>query len=284
MNALRKKQLITAVKVIGAVVFALIMLIPFMWMFSVSFKATKDVLIWPPSLLPKDGKLSSFVGFTNYKTVLNDIPFMKFLVNSVITATAVTAGTIITSTLGGYIFSKYSFKGKNTLFLLILATMMIPFDVIVIPLYLMVRRLGLLNNLLALIIPGLVSAYGIFLCRQFIGGIPDELTQAARIDGCSEFGIYAKIIIPLSGPVIAALGIFTFMGNWDSFLWPLLVIDNINIRTLPLGISIFRSQFGVQKWNVIMASVVLSILPVLLVFMFAQKYFVEGIALSGLKM
>lgn len=284
MSALRKKQLITAVKVIGAVVFALIMLIPFMWMFSVSFKATKDVLIWPPSLLPKDGKLSSFVGFENYKTVLNDIPFMKFLINSVITATAVTAGTIITSTLGGYIFSKYDFKGKNTLFLLILATMMIPFDVIVIPLYLMVRRLGLLNNLLALIIPGLVSAYGIFLCRQFIGGIPDELTQAARIDGSSEFGIYAKIIIPLSGPVIAALGIFTFMGNWDSFLWPLLVIDNINIRTLPLGISIFRSQFGVQKWNVIMASVVLSILPVLLVFMFAQKYFVEGIALSGLKM
>lgn len=201
-----------------------------------------------------------------------------------VTASAVTLGTIITSTLGGYIFAKYDFKGKNVIFLLILATMMIPFDVIVIPLYLMVRNLGLLNNLLALIIPGLVSAYGIFLCHQFISGIPNDLTAAARIDGCSEFGIYAKIIIPLSGPVIAALGIFTFMGNWDSFLWPLLVIDNINIRTLPLGISIFRSQFGIAKWNIIMASVVLSILPVLAVFLFAQKYFVEGIALSGLKM
>lgn len=284
MRPRQKSLFYGGIKLIGALFLAAVMLLPFLWIVATSFKYSKDVLIYPPSFLPKDGSIMSYCGFENYLVVLNDIPFFRFLSNSLVTATCVTLGTLITSTLAGYIFSKYEFKGREVWFTLVLATMMIPFDVIVIPVYLMVRAFGLLNSLAALIIPGLVSAYGIFLCRQFIGGIPTPLIDAARIDGSSEFGIYVRVILPLSGPVIAALGVFTFMSNWDSFLWPLLVIDNISKRTLPLGLSIFRSQFGIAKWNVIMASTVLAILPVMVVFMAAQKHFIKGIALSGMKM
>lgn len=278
-----KNRAYLVAKIVFALLLAAIMLLPFLWMISTSFKFSKDTISYPPSFFPEGG-LMGFAGFENYLTVLNDIPFFRFLLNSIVTAVSVTAGTLITSTLAGYIFAKHEFRGREVWFLLILGTMMIPFDVQVIPLYLMVRSFGLLNNLLALILPGLVSAYGIFLCRQFISGIPTALVDAARIDGSSELGIYIRIILPLSVPVMSALGIFTFMANWDSFLWPLLVIDNLSRRTLPLGLSLFRSQFGTAKWNVIMASTVLSILPVMLVFLLAQRNFIEGITLSGMKL
>jgi len=283
MNRKAKVWVYLLIKLAGCVAIALVMLMPFLWMVSTSFKFSKDAIKYPPTLIPEGG-IMAFAGFENYMAVFNDIPFFKYLSNSVIVAVLVTTGTLLTSTLAGFIFAKYEFKGRTILFFAILGTMMIPFDVVVIPLYLMVRQFGLLNKLAVLIIPGLVSAYGIFLCRQFMQGMPTALTDAARIDGCSEVGIYVRIILPLSIPVMSALGIFTFMSNWDSFLWPLLTIDDLTKRTLPLGLSLFRSQFGVAKWNLIMAGTVLSILPVMLVFLIAQKNFIEGITLSGMKM
>ena len=279
MQYRQKRLLFTILKLILCGFLFLIMIFPFLWMVMTSFKYNWDVVAFPPRILPQE-----FAGFGAYATVFTEIPFATFFLNSVIVAVAVTVSTLFTSTLAGYIFAKFEFRGKKYLFLAILATMMIPFDVICIPLYLMIRQAGLVNSLWALIIPGFVSAYGIFLCRQFISGIPDALIDAARIDGSTEFGIYFKVIIPLSVPVLSALAIFTFMSNWDSFLWPLIVLDDVSKKTLPLGLSLFRQSFGMAQWNVIMAGAVVSILPVIVVFLFAQKNFIEGIALSGMKM
>lgn len=279
MGRTGKDYVYTALKLLLCAFLCLIMLFPFLWMVFTSFKHNWDVVQFPPRILPQE-----FAGFVAYEKVFTEIPFFTFFKNSGITAIFVTLGTLFTSSLGGYVFAKFEFRGKRALFLMILATMMIPFDVICIPLYLLVRQMGLLNNLAALILPGLVSAYGIFLCRQFMGGIPDALVDASRIDGCSEFGIYFKIILPLSVPVLSALAIFTFMANWDSFLWPLIVLDDVSQKTLPLGMSMFRQTFGMARWNVIMAGAVVSILPVMAVFLAAQKNFIEGITLSGMKM
>lgn len=272
------KMLILCLKLLTSAFIMLVMLAPFIWMVSTSFKYNWDAISYPPKFFPQE-----FAGFSSYVRVFTDIPFFKFFTNSVLVATAVTLGALFSSSLAGYIFAKFEFKGRDALFIGILATMMIPFEVILIPLYLIVRGMGLVNSLWALIIPGLVSAYGIFLSRQFMTGIPSALIDAARIDGCGEFQIYVRIVMPLSKPVLSALGIFVFMANWDSFIWPLLVLDDLTKRTLPLGLALFRQQFGVMDWNVIMAGALISILPVMTVFFFAQKSFIEGIALSGLK-
>jgi len=274
----RMETLKTVIKAVACLAICVIMLAPFVWMVSTSFKYNWDAISFPPRFLPQE-----FAGFGAYKRVLTEIPFGRFLSNSVIVAVAVTVGVLFTSSLAGYIFAKFDFWGKEQIFLGILATMMIPFQVIVIPVYILVYQMKMLNTLWALIIPRLVSAYGIFLMRQFMSGIPSALIDAARIDGCSEFGIYARIVLPLSKPALSALGIFTFMASWDDFLWPLLVLDDLPKRTLPLGLALFRQQFGMMDWNVIMAGTLLSILPVLIVFFAAQKNFIEGIALSGIK-
>mgnify|MGYP000908158572 CR=1 FL=1 len=265
-------------KAIVSIVASVVMLGPFIWMVSTSFKHNWDAISFPPRFLPTE-----FAGFGAYRRVFTEIPFFSFLSNSVIVAIAVTAGVLLTSALAGYIFAKFRFWGRDIMFLGILATMMIPFQVILIPVYIIVNDMRMLNTLWALIIPRLVSAYGIFLMRQFMLGIPTALIDAARIDGCTEFGIFAKIVLPLSKPALSALGIFTFMASWDDFLWPLLVLDDLPKRTLPLGLALFRQQFGMMDWNVIMAGTLVSILPVLLVFFAAQRNFIEGITLSGIK-
>ena len=257
---------------------ACIMLGPFAWMVSTSFKHNWDAISFPPRLLPTE-----FAGFGAYLRVFQEIPFFQFFLNSTMVAVAVTIGVLFTSSLSGYIFAKFDFWGRDFLFIAVLATMMVPFQVIVIPVYIIVNDFGLLNTLWALIIPRLVLAYGIFLVRQFMFGIPTDLIHAARIDGCSEFGIYARIILPLSKPVLSALGIFVFMFSWDDFLWPLLVIDDMGKRTLPLGLALFRQVFGTLDWNVVMAGTLLSVLPVLLVFFVLQRNFIQGITLTGFK-
>lgn len=267
-----------SLQIIMSLFIAIIMLAPFIWMISTSFKYNWDVIAFPPKFLPTE-----FAGFGSYIRVVTEIPFFNFLYNSLFVAVLVTFGALFTSSLSGYILAKFKFRGRYVLFVFVLATMMVPFEIILIPLYIIMNYFGLLNSLWALIIPGLVSAYGIFLVRQFMMGIPGELMDAARIDGSSEFGIYIRIILPLSKPVLSALGIFIFMTNWDSFIWPLLVLDDMDKRTLPLGLAIFRQQFGTSDWNLIMAGTLLSILPVMIVFFVAQKHFIEGITLSGLK-
>jgi multiple sugar transport system permease protein len=219
----------------------------------------------------------------NYLAVLDEMPMGRFYWNSLYVATISTVAVLFTSSLGGYIFEKFRFPGKEILFVGIVATMMVPFPVRVIPLYIIFRDLGLLDTLAGLYVGALMSAYGIFLMRQFMKGIPGQLLDAARIDGSSEFRTFSQIVLPLCKPAMSALGIFHFMTEWDSFLWPLLVIDSVQRRTLPLGLAAYRHGFGMLEWHKIMASAMLAMIPVLIVFLIGQRQFIEGITLTGIK-
>lgn len=275
---MREKSIFKKViKTVIFIVIAFIFLLPFYWMIVTSLKTSGEILQFPPTLIPNN------ITFENYINVFKKVPMLMFFRNSLFVAFMVTVVSIFTSTLGGYVLAKFNFKGKNIIFLLILSTLMIPITVIVIPLYMMTISTGLKNTLWALIIPGFVSALGIFLIRNYLAAIPNSYIESARIDGCSEFMIYWRIILPLLKPAIAAIAIFIFMGNWNSFFWPLIVIDDLSKRTLPLGIGLFTQAFGVQSWNLIMAASLISIIPVLIIFLFLQNFFIKGITLSGLK-
>jgi len=272
-----KNLLKIVLKILFFAIIAFVWLLPFWWMFITAFKTQGEILQYPPTMYPQEWTIQSFID------VFTKVPLFTFFKNSIIVSFAVTIVAVFTSTIGGYIFAKFKFKGKNFYFLSILSTIMVPLTVIIIPLYIMTISVGLKNSLLALIIPGWVSALGIFLVRNYLYAIPNSYIEAARIDGCSEFMIYVRIILPLLKPVISAIFIFIFMANWDSFFWPLIVIDETSKRTLPIGLGLYTQGFGVQSWNMIMAATLLSILPILVVFIFLQRYFIKGIALTGLK-
>jgi multiple sugar transport system permease protein len=254
------------------------MLFPFYWAVVTSFKAPQDLSTDPPLFWPQN-----FAIATNYSYVFQQLNMGQLFLNSFYVATVSTAVVLFTSSLGGYVFEKIRLRGKEILFLVILATIMVPFPVRMIPLYLIFRDLGLINTLEALFVGSLVSAYGIFLMRQFIKTVPSELLDAARIDGCNEFYIYLRIALPLCKAALAALGIFHFIHEWDSFLWPLLMINDKSLHTLPLGLASFRNLFNVQQWNVISAGAMTAMVPVVVVYLMAQRHFVRGIALSGIK-
>jgi ABC-type glycerol-3-phosphate transport system permease component len=223
------------------------------------------------------------VGLQNYFEVVTRIDFFAYLRNSVTVSVVVTIGALFTSSLAGYIFAKFSFRGRDTIFFLIVATMMVPFHVMLIPLFLIVRTMGLYDSLWALIIPGLVTAWGIFLMRQNMKSIPTEMLDAARMDGASELAIFLRIVLPISKPALSALGVFIFMHYWNDFLWPLIVIEDAPKRTLPLGLALFSEGFGIARWNLVMAATVMTVLPILIVFALAQRNFIEGITLGSVK-
>jgi multiple sugar transport system permease protein len=248
---------------------AVVVLFPFYW----------AVMAKPPIFFPHNP-----VGFANYQEIIRRVPLLSYYRNSLTVSGLVTLSTLLTCSLAGYIFAKFDFFAKRVLFIVILATMMIPFQVIVIPIYIIFHSLKLLDSLWALIIPGLVSAYGIFLMRQFMKTIPSELIDAARIDGCSEFGIFWRVVIPLCKPALSALGIFTFMLSWDDFFWPLLVLQSEKNFTLPFGVYQFGSwMIHGQYTPLIMAIATMAMIPVLIVFLIGQRQFIEGITLTGLK-
>ena len=257
---------------------SLISLLPFAWMLLSSFKTLKEVRQIPPTFLPQEFTLD------NYERVLTDedLPLAIFYRNSAIIALANVVQVLFTSSLFGYIFAKFEFKGKKALFWFILSMMMIPSQMTMIPGYLILAKLGLINNLLGLIIPAAIDAFGIFLFRQFALSIPNELLDAARVDGAGEFQIYRRIVLPQLGPALATFGMLTFMFNWNAYLWPLIVLTEKNVRTLPIILTWFSNQM-VDKTNLTMAASVLVILPVLVVFLFVQRWIVEGITLSGMK-
>lgn len=257
---------------------SLIALLPFVWMILSSFKTLKEIRQIPPTFIPQEFTLD------NYATVLDDpdLPLGIFYRNSAIIAFANVIQVLFTSSLFGYIFAKFEFKGKKALFWFILSLMIIPHQMTMIPGYLILARLGLINNLLGLIIPAAIDAFGIFLFRQFALSIPNELLDAARVDGAGEFYIYRRIVLPQLGPALATFGMLTFMFNWNAYLWPLIVLTEKNVRTLPIILTWFSNQ-QVDKTNLTMAASVLVILPVLFVFLLVQKWIVEGITLSGLK-
>jgi multiple sugar transport system permease protein len=253
-------------------------LIPFLWMLGTSFKSATEIVRLPPTLIPETFTLRS------YQTIFNDprVPLARFYLNSIIVSFSIVSMVLFTSSLAGFVFSKYQFFGKNLWFTLILASMMIPFQVTMIPLYLILVRLGITDSLLGLIVPGATSAFGIFLMRQFIDGIPSELIDAARIDGASEFGIYSRIILPQMGAALATLGIFQFMGTWNDYLWPLIVITTTERRTLPIMLTWYNSQHG-SRADLTMAASVLVILPILVIYFLFQRWIVRGIAMTGFK-
>ena len=255
---------------------ALLFLTPFLLMVVSAFKTQAEVLRTPPTIFPVAPTLDGF------RTLLHDAPYGQWYRNSMVVATAVTAAVLLTSSLAGYVFAKFEFPAKRALFLLVLSTMMIPFPVLLIPTYLIVDKLELLNSLWALIVPGMVSAFGIFLMRQFIAGIPNDLIEAARIDGASEWSIYGRIIVPLVRPALAALGVFSFLASWNDYLWPLVAINDLEKSTVPLALAFFNTAQA-QRYDLIMAAATLAVAPVLVVFLIFQRQIVKALVLAGMK-
>ncbi len=270
-RTLRGRALATyAALLIGAVV----MLAPLIWMVLASFKSLPEILTYPPTILPKGLRTA------NYETVLTQSNYPRYFLNSIIVAVVSVAAILLTSSLAGYAFAKFRFPGRDVLFVLVLATLMIPFQVRVIPLYVLASDLGILNSYAGLVLPSLVDAFGIFLMRQFIQSIPNDLIDAARADGASEIRIFVAIILPLVKPALSALAIFTLITSWESFLWPLLVASSTDLYTLPLGLSQFAGRFFTRV-DLQMAASTLTVLPLLIVFLIMQRRFIEGIATTG---
>jgi ABC-type glycerol-3-phosphate transport system permease component len=250
---------------------------PFLWLILSSFKTGADIVALPVHLLPRQWTLSA------YQMVWTKTSLPRAYANSVGVSTAIVATVLFTSSLGGFVFARLDFPGRKLLFYFILATTMVPFVTLLIPLYIVMLKLHLLNTYMALWLPGAVSSFGIFLCRQFIYGIPVDLYDAAKIDGAGDFAIYWRIILPLIRPVLSALAIFTFLGSFNSYLWPLVVLNDQQLFTLPLVLVQVSQTFGGMNYQGVMAGSVLACLPSLLVYLIFQRNFVRGIALSGLK-
>jgi len=255
---------------------AVVMLIPMVWMLVTSLETLNETRHFPPVLLPH----TLVPG--NYTQVLQQAPFARWFVNTMIVTVATVAGNLLFCSLAGYAFARIKFFGREVVFVLLLVTLMIPFQVVMIPTFIIVKDLGLINTLNALIVPNLANAFGVFLLRQFFRTLPVELEEAARIDGASRLSVLFKIVLPLSGPVLATLAVITFLWTWNDFLWPLITIYTPNNMTLQLGLTEFQGTHQ-DATNLLMAANVMSLLPVLLLFFLAQKYFIRGIATSGLK-
>lgn len=255
---------------------ALLVLVPILWLIFSTFKPEKEIISYPPTFWPKTLTL------VNFSTVSQRIKIWRYVLNSVIYAGGTTTLAVIVNSLAGYAYARFDFKGKNICFLFTLATMMIPFQVIMVPSFLVVYKAGLYNTYWGLIIPRVVVATSIFMMRAAFTGLPKELEDAGRIDGLSEFGIYTRIMLPQVKPALICLIILSFNGSWNDLLWPMLVASKTDMRTLANGLALFVGEFTVQ-YGAAFAGTMISLVPMLLMFIFGQKYFVEGMASSGLK-
>lgn len=255
---------------------ALFMVVPFLWMLSTSLKVDQYVLAMPPQFFPQPLNLHSYLRLTEL------FPIRRMFFNSLFVATFTTLGQLLTSSMAAYAFARMRFRGRDALFLLYLATLMIPFQVTITPLFILMRYLGWINTYQGLIAPGVFSAFGTFLLRQFFLSLPRDLEEAAFIDGATHFTVYWRIILPLARPALATLAVFAFMGSWNAFLWPLFVVRDEQLMTLPVGLATLHGRWLTQ-WNLVMAGSVITVIPMLVVYLLAQKYFVKGVVLSGLK-
>ena len=283
--------------------FGITMIFPFLWMVSTSLKDPGDVFTYPPEWIPDP------VVVGNYSKAWHAVPFARGYINSTFIALTVTLGQVFTSSLAAYAFARLQFPGRDKLFLAYLATMMIPGAVTMIPVFILLRMMPEVLNVIfrtdfwnsdlymgsffvgkpigidsyfALIVPGFFSAYGTFMLRQFFMGIPRDLEDAARIDGCTKMGTYFRIILPLSKPALATLTIFTFMGSWRNFMWPLIVTNSMELKTLPIMLASFQGLYTTD-WTLLMAGSIIVMLPMLVVFIFGQRFFVSGIRLGAIK-
>lgn len=272
-NALIRQIIIYVILILIAAA----MIVPFLWMCSASIKGDKDVFQMNPFVwIPAQPKWS------NYSEIWTKIPFARFVGNTVFLTIIVTCLQLLTSSFAAYAFAKLHFKYKNALFMGYLATIAMPWQVYMVPQFIMMRRMGLNDKLLAIICLQAFSAFGVFMMKQFYEGIPDDLCEAARIDGMNEYKIYRKIMLPLSKPALSTLTIFTFVATWNDYLGPLIYLKSQDKKTIQLGLKMFIGQYS-SDYGLIMAGSVLSLIPVLIVFLILQKYFVEGVASTGLK-
>jgi multiple sugar transport system permease protein len=251
-------------------------LAPLLWMASASLMPTGQASSFPPPFVPKQ------VTFEHYASLFTRLNLARYLFNSALLAFAVTLISLLVNSMAGYAFAKYRFRGRDPLFKLLITSMVIPAQVTMLPLFLMLNKMGFVNTYIGVIIPGIASIFGIFLIRQFAMSIPDSLIEAARIDGASDFRIYRSLILPLCKPVLITLAIFTFMGTWNDFLWPLIVMTDDSMYTLPVALATLSLEH-VQDTELMMAGSVMTVLPVLLLFVALQKYYIDGIMASGLK-
>jgi ABC-type glycerol-3-phosphate transport system permease component len=258
------------------IAFALVMTLPIVWVVLSSFKANEEIFRLPFRWFPERWH------FDNYVAPFSERPLHLYFLNSILVAVVVTASNLLFDAMVGYALAQFRFPGRTALFFFIIGTMMLPVQVIIIPLFLIVQSFGWLNSYLALIVPGCMSAFGVFLMRQWFLGFPRELLDAARIDGASEPGIFFRIVMPTAWPALSALAIFIFMANYDSYLWPLVAVNREELTTLPIGIAAFVGEYQ-TAYNQLMAVSVLSLIPVLIVFLIFQKRFVQGMVTSGVK-
>ena len=266
----------SVIKYAVIILLAVVALIPFVWMVSASFKTNLEVFSIPMHWIPTE------FHFENYRDIWAKVPLMTYFKNTAVVAVLVTIIQIITSSFAAYAFAKMQFKGRDFLFMCYIGTIAVPWQVYMVPQFIMMRSVGLYDTIWALVILQSFSAFGVFLMRQFYLGIPNELSEAARIDGLSEYGIWARIVLPLAGPAIATLCIFTFVNTWNDYMGPLIYLTSDLNKTIQVGLKRFIQAYSAD-YNLIMAASLCSLVPVTLVFLFLQRYFIEGIATTGIK-
>lgn len=250
---------------------------PFFWMLRTSVMLESEAQVFPPILIPSGLSLAS------YGRVFTIQPFLRYILNSLFVSTMIMLGQVLTASMGAYAFARLRFPGRDKLFLVYLGTMMVPSQVTLVPSYVLISWLGWINTYFALMVPGLVSAYLTFLLRQFFLSIPKELEDAARIDGAGYIRTFATIIMPLSTPALITCALFSFMGSWTSFLWPMIVTRTYTMRTVPVGLAALQTQQGYVNFPQLMAGSVMALLPIVILFLLLQRYYMEGIATTGLK-
>ena len=268
------KHLGQALTYLALIAGAAITLFPFLWMIATAFKPSHD--IYSLALIPAEPTLE------NFRKIFAETPFARWYLNSIIVASTTTLSVAFFDALVGYILAKVNFRGRDVIFFAILSSIMIPTEMLIIPWYIGATKAGIVDTYLGTMFPGLITAFGIFLMRQFMDSIPSDLLDAGRIDGLGEFGIFWKIALPNVRPALAALCIFTFLGNWNAFLWPVIAIESPEMRTLPVGLSFFSYE-NFNQYELVMAGATMAVVPVLIVFAFFQKQIIKGITLTGIK-
>ena len=258
------------------IIIGIIMVVPFLWMISTSLKEQYDTVKIPPVWIPNPPR------WQNYVDLFTQQPMLQFMLNTIKIVFFVVLGQLFFSSLAAYSFARIKFKGRTVMFFFYIATLMVPGQVTMIPTYLMFAKVGLVDNHIVLILPAFFSAFGVFLLRQFFMSLPKELEEAAEIDGCNRFTTYYRIMLPLIVPAMLTLGVFTLMNTWNDYMGPLIYLTTPEKYTMTLGIAYFKGVYTTQ-WNLVMAGSVLSVIPILVAYLCAQKYFVEGIAFSGVK-
>ncbi|MDI6862725.1 MAG: carbohydrate ABC transporter permease [Pseudothermotoga sp.] len=258
------------------VIVAFIMLVPFFWMFSTSLKSLGEVFEYPPKWIPRQPH------WENYARIWSVVPFGRYLLNSVIVSGSITLLHLLVASLSAFAFARLNFPGRDKLFLLYLATLMVPGQVTMIPNFILIKLLRLTDTYTGLILPNVFTAFGVFLLRQFFMTIPKDYEDAARIDGASRFYIYSRIILPLSVPALSTLAVFTFVFQWNNLLWPLVVVSKDSMKTVTIGLASFQGMYG-TTWNLLMAAAVIGVLPSIVAFLIGQRFLIKGITLTGLK-